>query len=50
MKKIECPKCGWSHHVERGIIQEQEDEAFIPTECPECGYEMAEKMKRGDKK
>lgn len=48
MKEIECPKCEWSYHVEYGVVQKQRHDKFVPTECPECGEELAGRLKENE--
>jgi len=48
MEEIECPNCGWSYHVELGVIQEQKHEKFVPIECPECGHKISERLKNDE--
>jgi len=45
MQEIKCPKCGWSYHVELGVVQDQKQDKFVPTECPKCGYRLAGRLK-----
>ncbi len=48
MDKIECPKCGWIYRVQYGVVKNQKRDKFVPTECPECGEEIAGRLKENE--
>lgn len=45
MQEIECPECDWSYHVELGVVEDQKQDKFVLTECPQCGYKLSGRLK-----